>query len=171
MKKPRSDSKLANLAEDYQAQIAEWCKEGLEKAKAKCLAEFAVSISLSSLSSWLAWYRRQQELKAGNAAVIATLEWYRQHKPGATQEELRTATFHALALKAAAQDDPELALSVLKEQGKDLDRTLDARRVAMQEARTKAAAAVQETGKRLEVTPEVLNEILAAVDRRLTGEA
>lgn len=44
------------------------------------------------------------------------------------------------------------------------------RKVVMQEARTKAADAVNEAGKRLEVTPDVLKEILAAVDRKLTGE-
>jgi hypothetical protein len=171
MKKARSDSKLANLAEEYQAEIATWCKDGLESARERCKSQLAISISISSLSSWLARYTRQQELRLGNAAVVTTLEWYRLNKPDATADEIRTATFHALALKAAAQDDPELALSVLKEQGKDLDRTLDARRVAMQEARTKAASALQEVGKRLEVTPDVMKEILSAVDRRLTGEA
>lgn len=48
---------------------------------------------------------------------------------------------------------------------------LETRKVVIQEARTNAASAVQEAGKRLEVTPEVLKEILAAVDKRLMGEA
>jgi len=122
MKKPRSDSKLANLPEDTQAEIAAWCKEGLEVGRDMLKGKLAISISVSGLSSWLAWYRRQESLKAGNARVLQMLEWFRVNKPRATQDEIRSATF--LNLSLVHGQDPQLQLALLKEQGRDLDRDL-----------------------------------------------
>ena len=169
MKKPRSDSKLANLPEETQAEIAAWCKEGLEVGRDLLASKRGISISVSALSLWYAWYRRQEQLTSGNARVLQTLEWSRKNQPDAPASEIRNATF--LTLSLIHEGDKDFQLQLLKEQGRDLDRTLNARKVAMQEARTKAASAVQEAGKRLEVTPDVLKEILSAVDRKLMGEA
>lgn len=124
MKKPRSDSKLANLPEEAQAEIFTWCKEGLEVARDMLKAQKDISISLGALSSWRAWYYQQQELRIGNAGVVAILDWFKTNKPDASQSEIRTAMLMGLSLKAQARDDMGAALDVLKEQGKDLDRGL-----------------------------------------------
>lgn len=127
MKKPRSDSKLANLDEDVQEQIAVWCKAGLEEARERVRTELGISISISSLSCWHAWWSRQQALRAGHAKVMQHLEWYRRNRPDATPDELRAATFHAMA--ALHADDPEVQIAVLREQGKDMDRELSKKRL------------------------------------------
>ena len=131
MRKPRSDSKLANLPEETQDEIAAWCREGLEVGREMLHAKMGVSISLGALSSWLAWYRRQSALKSGNARVLQTLEWFRKNKPAASPEEIRSATF--LQLSLLHEEDPEIQIQLLKEQGRDLDRELSARRVRILE--------------------------------------
>jgi len=45
------------------------------------------------------------------------------------------------------------------------------RKLTLQEASSRAKAGVEEAGKKLEITPDVIKQILAAVDRRLMGEA
>lgn len=157
MKKPRSDSKLANLPEERQEEIFAWCKEGLEAARDLCLAKHNLSVSLRCLSSWHAWRRQQQELQIGNAGVVAILDWFKHNKPGASPAEIRTAMLMGLTLKAQARDDMGAALGVLKEQGKDLDRGLATRRVAVLEKKLERAGqivkAAQEKGG---MTPETL---------------
>jgi hypothetical protein len=54
MHKPRSDSKLLNLPEEQQAQLAEWLLSGLPYHKAKALIEkeFGITTSLAALSAF-----------------------------------------------------------------------------------------------------------------------
>ena len=158
MKKARSDSKLANLPEDTQAEIAAWCKEGLEVGRDLLKSKLNVSISLSALSCWHAWWRRQEDLKRGNSSVRQTLEWYRKNKPNATPEEMRSATFLALAL--TQQENPEFQLALLKEQGRDLDRDISVRRVRiLEENAAKAKAALDGLKSKGGLTAETLRTI------------
>lgn len=159
MKKPRSDSKLANLPEDTQAEIAEWCRTNpLEVVRDILLAQHKMSISLSALSCWFAWWRRQEQLKSGNARVMQSLEWMRKHKPGATREQMRDATF--LALQLTHESDPQIQLALLKEQGRDMDRELSARRVQLlEENAAKAKAALEGLKTKGGLTAETLKTI------------
>lgn len=158
MKKPRSDSKLANLPEETQAEIAAWCKEGLEVGRDLLLSKKGTSISVSALSCWYAWYRRQELLQSGNARVLQTLEWYRQNKPQATPEEIRAATF--LQLQTLHEEDPQIQLALLKEQGRDLDRGLAQRRVKiLEENAAKAKAALEGLKTKGGLTAETLKTI------------
>lgn len=136
MRKPRSDSKLKNLPLAKREKIAAWCAEsGLGPARAKCKSELGIATSERALSEFLRWQKREDELHTGNELAMQALEWWKANRPEADAEELRTAQFFALMMKAQAADDPELAIAVLKEQGKDLDRGLAARRVKVLEAK------------------------------------
>jgi hypothetical protein len=158
MKKPRSDSKLANLPEETQAEVAGWCKEGLEVAREQCKARLGISVAVSSLSLWYGWYRRQEVLRSGNSRVEQTLEWFRRNKPNASAEELRGATFLAMTLMYG--EDPQLQLAILKEQGRDLDRELAARRVRLlEENAAKAKAALEGLKSKGGLTAETLRTI------------
>jgi len=158
MKKPRSDSKLANLPEETQAEIATWCIEGLEVAKDMLHSKLGTSISLSALSCWYAWYRRQQSLQNGNARVLQTLEWYRANRPDAPASEIRNATFLTLSLIHEA--DKDFQLQLLKEQGRDMDRDLAARRVQLlEENAAKAKAALEGLKSKGGLTAETLKTI------------
>jgi hypothetical protein len=158
MKKPRSDSKLANLPEDVQEEIAGWCKEGLEVAQHLLKAKRGVTIALSSLSAWHGWYRRQEELRQGNTRVQQTLEWFRKHKPNASAEEMRGATFLAMTLMHG--EDPQLQLAILKEQGRDLDREISVRRIKLLEDNAaKAKAALEGIKSKGGLTADTLKQI------------
>jgi hypothetical protein len=161
MKKPRSDSKLANLPEEDQAEIAEWCRTNpLEVVRDILLAQRKVSISLSSLSTWYAWHKQQRELREGNAGVVAILDWFKRNDPGASAATVRSAMLMGLTLKAQARDDTGLALNVLKEQGRDLDRGLAMRRVALlEENAAKAKAALEGLKSKGGLTAETLRTI------------
>ena len=158
MKKPRSDSKLANLPEETQAEIAVWCKEGLEIGRNLLASKKSISISVSALSCWYAWYQRQELLTKGNARVLQTLDWFRKNKPKASAEEIRNATF--LQLQTLHEDDPQIQLALLKEQGRDLDREISARRVKLLEDNAaKAKAALEGLKSKGGLTKETLKTI------------
>ena len=158
MKKPRSDSKLANLPEDQQDEVFAWCKEGYEVARDLCKARLGLSVSVRCLSDWHAWRRRQEALRYGNSRVMQTLEWFRTNKPGATPEEIRSATF--LSLSLLHEDDPEIQLQLLKEQGRDLDRGLAQRRIKiLEDNAAKAKAALEGLKTKGGLTAETLKTI------------
>ena len=158
MRKPRCDSKLANLPEETQEEIAGWCAEGLEVARDMLLARKDIAIALSSLSAWYAWWRRQQELRSGHARVLQTLDWYRLHRPAASPEEIRAATF--LSLATLHEEDPQIQIALLKEQGRDLDRDLTARRVRLlEENAAKAKLALEGLKTKGGLTAETLRTI------------
>jgi hypothetical protein len=158
MKKPRSDSKLANLPEDQQEEISAWCKEGFAVARDLCKARLNLSVSVRGLSEWHAWYRRQEQLRSGNERVLQTLEWFRKHRPQATADEIRAATF--LQLQTLHEDDPQIQLALLKEQGRDLDRKLATRRVKiLEDNAAKAKAALEGLKSKGGLTAETLKTI------------
>lgn len=148
MRKPRSDSKLKTLPLAKRERIAAWCAEGaLGAARAKCKSELGIATSERALSEFAKWQKKDDELRLGNQTAIQALEWWKTNRPEADADELRTAQFFALLMKANAGDDPELALAVLKEQGKDLDRGLAARRVLVLEAKLSTGREVMEDKK------------------------
>ena len=161
MRKPRSDSKLKNLPLAKREKIAAWCAEGgLGVARAKCKSELGIATSERALSEFLRWQKREDELHTGNELAMQALDWWKANRPEADSEELRTAQFFALMMKAQAADDPELAIAVLKEQGKDLDRGIAYRRVKLlEENAAKAKAALEGIKSKGGLTPETLKQI------------
>lgn len=147
MRKPRSDSKLKNLPEATRRKIFAWCGKGLAEARTICKAELGIVTSERALSEFMKWQARQDELQTGNDLALQALEWWRANRPEATEDELRAAQFFALSMKAQAADDPELAIAVLREQGKDLDRGLAMRRVKVLEAKMTEGREVLEDKK------------------------
>ncbi len=100
MKKPRSDSKLLNLPEEQQAQLAEWLLSGMPYHRAReCVEkEFHVSTSLASLSAF--WdevctsaliTRRQQAVTTADEIAAEVIK-----KPG----QFDSATIDAIKQKA-----------------------------------------------------------------------
>ncbi len=145
MSKPRSDSKLKNLSEKAQDEILEWCKQGFAVARDLCKAKLSLSVSVRCLCEWHKWRERQEKLREGNARVLQTLEWHRKNRPDASPEEIRHATFLSLQLQHEA--DKDFQLQLLKEQGRDLDRDLSARRVALLEEKAAQALDAVEDSK------------------------
>jgi len=158
MRKPRSDSKLANLSEKTQDEIFEWCKQGYEVARDLCKSKLSLSVSARCLCEWHRWRERQEKLRTGNARVFQTLEWFRKNRPAASPEEIRNATFLSLTLQH--EGDKDFQLQLLKEQGRDLDRDLSARRVALlEENAAKAKAALEGLKSKGGLTAETLKTI------------
>ena len=148
MRKPRSDSKLKMLPAATREKIAAWCAAGsLAEARERCRKELGISTSEQRLSEFCKWQARADELRTGNELAMQALEWWKANRPDAGADELRAAQFFALSMKAQAGDDPELAIAVLREQGKDLDRGLAARRVLVLEAKLSAGREVMEDKK------------------------
>ena len=145
MSKSRSDSKLKNLSEKVQEEIFEWCKQGFARARDLCKSRLSLSVSVRCLCQWHQWRTRQEKLQEGNARVLQTLEWYRKNRPAASPEEVRNASFLSLSLRY--EDDKDFQIQLLKEQGRDLDRDLSARRVALLEKQAEDALAAVEDSK------------------------
>ena len=158
MSKPRSDSKLKNLSEKVQDEILEWCKQGFAVARDLCKAKLSLSVSVRCLCEWHKWRERQEKLREGNARVLQTLEWHRKNRPDASPEEIRNASFLSLSLRY--EEDKDFQLQLLKEQGRDLDRDLSARRVALlEENAAKAKAALEGLKNKGGLTAETLKTI------------
>lgn len=167
---------LKNLCEEKPEvgeEIWAWTEDGVSSQEdvRDCIARrHGITLPFDSkLSEWRSWWRAKRLLEAGTTQTIEVLEWWRTNRPNATPEDLRAAQFLAMKLRAEAEGDKEFQLEVLKAEGKDLDRGLNARRVAVQEARTKAAAAVKDAGKKVQLTPDQIKEVLEAVDKRILG--
>lgn len=160
MRKPRSDSKLKNLPEAQRRKIFTWCGKGLAEARTLCKTELGIVTSERALSEFLRWQARADELSSGSDLAIQALDWWRKNRPEASEDELRAAQFFALTMKANAADDPELAIAVLREQGKDLDRGLAMRRVRiLEDNAAKAKAALEGIKSKGGLTPETLARI------------
>jgi hypothetical protein len=93
--KPRSDSLLKNMPEDYQDAIAAWCKApkteespgGLQHAR-EMLASDGHTVSLRAVSEFYSWYRlrstfRQANDKASNFEAMLKAEF-----PTATPDKI-----------------------------------------------------------------------------------
>jgi len=187
--KPRSDSKLKILPDDRQEQIFAWActpkteehPGGLAYAREQLAAD-GLKVSMSTLSEFVSWYGLQQRFARAASRADQAMELARSRNPHMSPEAVRDLAQTVFTLEALDAKDPETFVSLehLK-LAQDSARTkaeferekieISKRKLSLQEARTRAASAVQEAGKRLEVTPEVLKEILSAVDRRLMGEA
>ncbi len=161
MRKPRSDSKLKTLPAATREKIAAWCAAGsLAEARERCRKELGVSTSEQRLSEFCKWQARADELRTGNELAMQALEWWKQNRPDAGADELRAAQFFALSMKATAGDDPELAIAVLREQGKDLDRGIAYRRVKiLEDNAAKAKAALEGIKSKGGLTAETLARI------------
>ena len=129
MKKPRSDSKLLNLPEEQQAQLAEWLLSGMPYHKAKELiqAEYQVTTSLASLSAF--WdevctsaliTRRQQAVTTADEIAAEV-----KKKPGqfdsATIDAIKQKAFElSISPRSAPKDVKSLFMLLLKAKDQEL---------------------------------------------------
>lgn len=109
-RKPRSDSKLKNLPEAVQAQIADWCaQDSLQSALSRCAAELQppVHTSLTSLSEWYAWYRLSATFAQADQHAKQVEELLRKTFPDATPEKIAAAGQLVFTMQAANAGDAE----------------------------------------------------------------
>lgn len=152
MRKPRSDSKLLNLPEDRQAQLAEWLLSGIPYHKAKELVEkeFNIATSLAALSAF--WddvctpallARRQQAVTTADEIAGEA-----RKNPGtfdeATIDAIRQKAFAlSVSPQAAAKDVKSIFMLLLKSRDQELHADqlrLDRERFEFDAARAALAA-------------------------------
>lgn len=146
--KTRSDSKLLNLPEEQQAQLAEWLMAGMPYWRARELVEkdFGVRVSLGKFSSF--WERICQPLYHLRRSQAARMAEEVAQVATANPAKFDAATIDALKQKAfelsvnpqaKAAEVKSLLMLVLKTRDQDLEE----RRVSVLERRAAQAEAAQ----------------------------
>lgn len=176
MNKPRPESKLLNLPEEQQAQLAEWLLSGMPYHEAKVLVqkEFGVSVSLSKFSAfWAAVCSPALLAKRARAVNLANdvADQARKH-PGkfdeATIDALKQKAFElASSPNGKPKDVKALFALVLKAKDQEAGEKrlkLDERKVAILEKKAAAYDKAKEVFE-AELSPDEqkrrLKEILA----------
>ncbi len=101
-RKPRADSRLKNLPDDQQAEIAEHARHHRLVETQAWLRERGIRTSTGALSDFLSWYRLQEAIRRNEQTVATLLQWWQTQHPQASAEELEQigqAFFSALALQ------------------------------------------------------------------------
>ncbi len=179
-RKVRSDAKLWQLKEEQQATLIEWCdKEGFVNAVAQLAKTFSVRSSRSRLREFYTEWHLLQDFKAAQLTAATAQTQMREFDPENAEKAEAFGQFVFTQQAIAARDAKSFvalqALALDKRVAKtraELEREklkLTERRVVVAEARVRAASAVSEAGKKLDVSPEVLKQILEAVDRKILG--
>src|SRR3989442_11296598 len=107
-KKPRAGSKLKNLSEERQAEIAEFALANSQLKTAQWLGSQGISIGQTTVSLFLSWYRTKEQLGRNAEAVQTMLKDMGRKGPRLTpkrMQELGQSFFSGLAL---AQQDPRI---------------------------------------------------------------
>jgi hypothetical protein len=156
VRKLRFDSKFAALNEAQHAEIIQWCaQEGYRKAAERVKATFGFSTSISSLQSFARWYQR----KSGQNAFRELLTFARE-ETGIDDQQLRLELFAEMKRRALMSNNYDLLLSVMKEEGRDLDRELAERRVkVMEESAERASDTLEIIKAEGGLTPDTLRRI------------
>ena len=158
MKKPRSDAKLLNLPEEQRAQLCDWMLSGLPYHKIKGLVseQFKVATTLSALSSFYQDFCSAALLTQRSRAVGVAEEIAEEaaKTPGrfdaATIDALKQKAFE-LAIQPMA--DPRDVKSIFSLVLKARDQDLEARRIAVLEAKAEKADEAEAVAKS-DLTPE-----------------
>lgn len=107
-KKTRADSRLGNLPQERQDQIAGYARTHTIEQTVEWLGENGTPTSTGAVSTWLSAWRLSRQLAANASTVDLLLSKYRENNPNATAEEIRVigqSFFSALALQ---QQDPKV---------------------------------------------------------------
>ena len=136
MRKPRSDSKLLNLPEEQQAQLADWLLSGVPYYRVRELVkkEFAVTTSLAALSGFYDAYCKAELISRRRRAVSTADEVAAEaeRQPGrfdqATIEELKRQAFE-LAISPGA--DPKAVKAVFTLVLKARDQEIEERQLEL----------------------------------------
>ena len=171
-RRPSRLAKLKTLPEDKQAQIITWLKSpaGGPGTVDLILANYAIQTSDTALSEFWSWWHLQRRFAQNSARVESVLEYLHTNQPQIPEDSLfqmGQTMFSALAI------DQEDAATWTRVQKLNLNKAqiqLEARRIAMLEAKTKALEAVEETSKKFTLDPAAKAELLAAIDKKLLGE-
>lgn len=179
-RKVRSDAKLWKLTDDQQRQVIAWCdKEGYSDALRKIWADYRVRVSVSTLQDFYREWSLLEDWKAAQLTASAAQRQMEEFDPENAEKAEAFGQFVFTQAAIAARDAKSFvalqALALDKKVAKtkaELEREklkLTERRVVVAEARARAASAVSEAGKKLDVSPEVLKQIMEAVDRKILG--
>lgn len=112
-RKPRSDSKLLNLAEEDQVKIFDWLRSvGYEKTKLLVAEKLEVSTSVGALHNFYEHrfeeHQRLRFMKAASAAKVIEAEAEQDFSPQLAQ------LFGQMAFEAGVDERPVVAESYLK---------------------------------------------------------
>jgi hypothetical protein len=159
MRKPRSDSKLLNLAEDQQSQLCDWLLSGIPLHKVRELVkeQFQVSTSLAALSGYYstvcssALLARRQRAMATADAIAAEASARPGQFDQATIDALKQRAFE---LAVAPQADPRDVKSLFTLVLKSRDQDLVERRVKLLETKAAQADAAAGALNDTKLTPE-----------------
>jgi hypothetical protein len=170
MSKKRSDSLFAQLKPQQRDMVFFWLVEeqkSLAAVQGLISEQFSLKCSLSSVSRLLSthglvWRIDRAKEKAAISEKSLPKDVDAVTRRGLAQREFELS-FTNLSVKELA------ALKRIKVQERRTD--LMERKLTLDEARERSAAGVKEAGKRLELTPDVIKQILSAVDARIMGES
>lgn len=107
-KKPRADSKLKNLPEERQGQIASQCATKSLEEVAGELAQDGLSISPQALGRWYSWWQMREDFAQKETLVEEFLEQTKKDNPSITEEKLfehGQTMFALLALQEKSAKD------------------------------------------------------------------
>jgi hypothetical protein len=174
--KPRSDSKLKNLPEEQQAQLADWLLSGVpyHAAKAMVQKEFGVSTGIAALHDFYETVCGPELIARRHRAVTTADQVAEEaaHSPGrfdaATIDALKQKAFE-LAINPGA--DPSAVKSlfalVLKARSQDLDeRNLNLAREKFEEQKARNAQAA-EALKQVVAKGGIAQETIAQIEEAL----
>jgi hypothetical protein len=158
MNKPRSDAKLLNLPEEQHAQLVEWLLSGLPYHQVKLLVkkQFEIDTSLGALSAFyqdccsaVLLARRQQAVSTADEIAAAASAMPGQFDQ-ATIDALKQKAFELSIQPFANPKDVKAIFSLVL---KARDQDLEARRIAVLEAKAKRADEAEQV-VREDLTPE-----------------
>jgi len=181
MKKPRSDSKLLNLAEEQQARLADWLLSGVPYYKVRDLIEkeFHVITSVRALSEFWNRYCGAELIRRRSQAVTTADQIAEEavRTPGrfdaATIDALKQKAFElAISPGANPKEIKNLFMLVLKARDQELDeRQLTLARDRFEFDAAKAALEQLPALKKISSDRGLdRNQKLDAIRRRLFGE-
>jgi len=177
MRKPTSALET-KLDEAQQAQLADWLLGGMKYHEAVPVIEKEFGLKLgggwkNQLSKFWDSVCVPHALQHRRRAVDTSNEIRTEAaaRPGsfaeATVERLQQLAFElSMSPNPNPKDVKALFMLVLKAGDQQIER----RKLAIVETREKAKDAVESAAQKLELTPDVMKELLAAIDKKLLGE-
>jgi len=179
-RKPRSDSILRTLPEARQTEIAEHLRDHSYDDTVKWLAADGLRVSRSALSEFFSWYGIRRMCREAESGTRDIVQLFHKEFPEASQEKLSALGDMVFQLQALKGQDPKTFLAfqtakhrarmdVARLEQREREIKLAERKVVMQEAKTKAHAAVETAAKAVKLDDATKRQILDEIDRKLLG--
>lgn len=167
MSKPRSDSKLKNLPEERQEQIAEWCRKGLEHAREQLAAD-GLRVSVRALSEFVSWWGLQQRFRAASSRARQIEEMLAEKAPEMDADQVRKLGQAMFTLEAVDAVD---AKGFVRLESLRLDQETAAAKLELERAKLKqrdrrldqAGVALKLAERRVKVAERKLEQLKGAL--------